>query len=83
MKPPSSDGYDKLVFEIIADRPGITFNDLTITTSLWSDELARITLGLKQSGIIEFVDGGFVIRTRKKKLKPKKRLRDWLREQLA
>jgi len=86
MKPPSSHGYDKLVANIILERPGITFSALAISTSIWPEDLARLTLGLKQAGIIEHVDGGLRIRTRKKKPEPCptrwSAVKGWLRERL-
>jgi hypothetical protein len=68
MKPPTYDDYPQLVARIIASRPGISFNELAISSSIWSGELASITRTLRDQRIIEARDGRLFVRERRKKV---------------
>jgi hypothetical protein len=70
-QPPRND-YAQLVAQIIASRPeGVSFERLAIETSIFPDDLAKLTLQLKQAGIIELRgDARLYIRPRRKKQPP-------------
>jgi len=71
--PPASDGFPQLVARIIDTHPeGISHERLAIETSIWPRDLLRITLGLKQAGLIEHRAGRLFVRKRKKKVAPVK-----------
>ena len=67
MRPPVDD-WATLVARIICDRPGIRFDTLAVETSIWPDDLARITRALRDAGVIELrEDGKLWPRERKRK----------------
>ena len=73
MKPPSSDGYDKIVFSLIAAHPGgIGLDALAIQTGMWvQPELVPCLKALEASGLIRRADGKLHIRQRKRKPEPR------------
>ena len=68
MKPPTPNGWNRIVTQVIREHPeGISFRELQVTTSTFSDELAAITRALRDAGVIELADGGFRIRPRRRR----------------
>jgi len=86
MRPPVDD-WATLVARIICDRPGIRFDTLAVETSIWPDDLARITRALRDAGVIELREDGKLWPRERKRKRPEPplpapsfwaRLRRWL-----
>ena len=71
MKPPTPNGWDRIVTQVIHDRPGISFRELQIATGTFASELSQLTRALRDAGIIELrADGRLHPRPRRRRKPP-------------